>query len=159
MNITVKFKLNGKEITKTLTENKRALDFLRDDMLVTSLKEGCGVGECGVCTILVNNKAVNSCLMLTEQLNDEEVYTIEGLMEFAEFKKLQDNFLTHGAVQCGFCTPGMLISSYALMLKNKNATIEEIKQAISGNLCRCTGYKPIIKAIDSTINGELDVKN
>ncbi len=154
MNVTIKFKLNGKEIIKAITENKRALDFLRDDMLLTSLKEGCGVGECGVCTILVNKKAVNSCLMLAEQLNGEEVYTIEGLIEFPEFKKLQDNFLKHGAIQCGFCTPGMLVSSYALMLKNKNASIEEIKQAISGNLCRCTGYKPIIKAIDTTINGE-----
>ncbi|MFH0733977.1 MAG: (2Fe-2S)-binding protein [bacterium] len=154
MSIKISFLLNGSIVTKSIEQNKRLLDFLRDDFSLSSLKEGCGVGECGVCTVLVNNLAVNSCLMLAPQVEGAEIYTVEGLNHNPEFNKLQKNFLELGAVQCGFCTPGMLISAYALFLKNKNASIEEIKEAISGNLCRCTGYKPIIKAINTTFNGE-----
>ncbi len=154
MSIKISFKLNGSMVTKSIEQNKRLLDFLRDDFGLSSLKEGCGVGECGVCTVLVNNIAVNSCLMLAPQAEGAEIFTVEGLNDNSDFKRFQKNFLEHGAVQCGFCTPGMLISSYALFLKNKHASIEEIKEAISGNLCRCTGYKPIIKAIHSTINGD-----
>lgn len=148
----IKFKLNGNQLEIEITENKRLLDFLRDDCNLLSVKEGCGIGECGACTILFNNLAVNSCLMLATQISNSEIYTIEGLNKLEKFKVLQENFLKHGAVQCGFCTPGMLISAYALMLKNPNADINQIKVAISGNLCRCTGYKPIINAIKETLS-------
>ena len=101
--------------------------------------------------MLVDKLAVNSCLMLASQISGLELYTIEGLNTIESFTKLQENFLKKGAVQCGFCTPGMLISAYALMLKNPNATQNEIREAISGNLCRCTGYIPIINAIKETL--------
>lgn len=151
MKTIIKFKLNGKYLEVNLDKNKRLLDFLRDDCNLLSVKEGCGIGECGACTILLNGIAVNSCLILATQINNCEVYTIEGLNNIEKFNKLQENFLIKGAVQCGFCTPGMLISAYALLLKNSKANINEIKESISGNLCRCTGYKPIINAIKQTI--------
>ncbi len=152
MKTIIKFKLNGKYLEVNLDKNKRLLDFLRDDCNLLSVKEGCGIGECGACTVLINNIAVNSCLMLATQINNCEVYTVEGLNNDNTFNKLQENFLNKGAIQCGFCTPGMLISAYALLLKNPKANINEIKESISGNLCRCTGYKPIINAIKQTID-------
>jgi len=155
MSEKIKFILNGKQVEIEISKNKRLLDFLRDDCNLLSVKEGCGIGECGACTILFNNKAVNSCLMLATQIDDSEIYTIEGLNKIDKFNMLQENFLKNGAVQCGFCTPGMLISAYALMLKNPNANISQIKEAISGNLCRCTGYKPIINAIKETLDNEI----
>jgi aerobic-type carbon monoxide dehydrogenase small subunit (CoxS/CutS family) len=147
----IKFILNGKLTEISTDKNKRLLDFLRDDCNLLSVKEGCGIGECGACTVLVDKLAVNSCLMLASQISGLEIYTIEGLNNIEGFTKLQENFLKNGAVQCGFCTPGMLISAYALMLKNPNATQNEIREAISGNLCRCTGYIPIINAIKETL--------
>jgi len=147
----LKFILNGKLTEISTDKNKRLLDFLRDDCNLLSVKEGCGIGECGACTVLVDKLAVNSCLMLASQISGLEIYTIEGLNNIEGFTKLQENFLKNGAVQCGFCTPGMLISAYALMLKNPNATQNEIREAISGNLCRCTGYIPIINAIKETL--------
>lgn len=147
----LKFILNGKLTEISTDKNKRLLDFLRDDCNLLSVKEGCGIGECGACTVLVDKLAVNSCLMLASQISGLEIYTIEGLNNIECFTKLQENFLKNGAVQCGFCTPGMLISAYALMLKNPNATQNEIREAISGNLCRCTGYIPIINAIKETL--------
>lgn len=151
MKETIKFILNGKLVEISTDKNKRLLDFLRDDCNLLSVKEGCGIGECGACTVLVDKLAVNSCLMLASQISGLELYTIEGLNTIESFTKLQENFLKKGAVQCGFCTPGMLISAYALMLKNPNATQNEIREAISGNLCRCTGYIPIINAIKETL--------
>ncbi|HPN38347.1 MAG TPA: (2Fe-2S)-binding protein [Melioribacteraceae bacterium] len=151
----IKFNLNGILTEFQITKNKRLLDFLRDDCNLLSVKEGCGIGECGACTVLVNNLAVNSCLILTSQISGAEIYTIEGLKDIEAFNKLQNNFLKHGAVQCGFCTPGMLISAYALLLKKSDASIQEIKEAISGNLCRCTGYVPIINAVKETIEKKL----
>lgn len=148
----IKFKLNGKLTEISIDKNKRLLDFLRDDCNLLSVKEGCGIGECGACTVLVDKLAVNSCLMFASQISGLEIYTIEGLNIIEGFTKLQENFLKNGAVQCGFCTPGMLISAYALILKNPNATQNEIREAISGNLCRCTGYIPIINAIKETLD-------
>lgn len=144
------FKLNGKDTAVELNENKRLVDFLRDDLLLTGTKEGCGVGECGACTIVLNGKAVNSCLLLANQIDNCELITVEGLAEGDKISKLQENFMKYGAIQCGFCTPGMLMSAYALFLENPQPTKEEIKTAIEGNLCRCTGYKPIIEAITET---------
>jgi len=145
--LEVQFKLNGKDITVTTEANKRLLDVLREDLHLTGTKEGCAIGECGACTIILNGEAITSCLMLIGQVQGSEIITIEGLSENGELHPLQQKFLEHGAVQCGYCTPGMLLSTYALLLKNPNPTDEEIKEAIAGNLCRCTGYKQIIDAV------------
>jgi carbon-monoxide dehydrogenase small subunit len=146
----INFKLNGKETSVTLTQNKRLIDLLRDVLKLTGTKEGCSIGECGACTVVINGKAVNSCLVLAQQVDDCEVITVEGLTEGEKLTKLQENFMKYGAIQCGFCTPGMLMSVYALFLENPTPSIEEIETAIEGNLCRCTGYKPIIQAITET---------
>jgi len=149
MKIEVQFKLNGTDIAVRTEANKRLLDVLREDLQLTGTKEGCAIGECGACTVVMNGEAINSCLILIGQVQDAEIITIEGLAENGELHPLQQKFLEHGAVQCGYCTPGMLLSAYALLLKTKNPTEEEIKEAIAGNLCRCTGYKQIIDAVKS----------
>jgi carbon-monoxide dehydrogenase small subunit len=149
----ITFQLNGTTYTKAVDTNIRLLDFLREDMLLTGTKEGCGVGECGACTIIVNGLAVNSCLMLAVQIDGATVKTVEGLSLDGVLHPLQDSFVKHGAVQCGFCTPGMLLSADALLSKNANPTEEEIATALEGNLCRCTGYKQIIEAVkDAGVN-------
>ena len=126
------------------------LDLLRGKFNLTGTKEGCGVGECGACTVLMNDKAVNSCLILAAQIEGSEIVTIEGIANGNELHPIQKHFLKHGSIQCGFCTPGMVLSAYALLEENPNPTEEEIKDAIAGNLCRCTGYKQIIDAIKET---------
>jgi aerobic carbon-monoxide dehydrogenase small subunit len=146
----INFKLNGKETSINMTINKRLIDLLRDDLNLTGTKEGCSIGECGACTVIINNKAVNSCLVLAQQVDSCDVITVEGLADGDTLTKLQENFMKYGAVQCGFCTPGMLMSAYALFLENPTPSREEIETAIEGNLCRCTGYKPIIQAITET---------
>ena len=148
--IKIHFNLNGKETVLTTPANRRLLDILREDFALTGTKEGCSIGECGACTVLLDNKAVNSCLILAGQINGSDIITIEGLAKNGTLHPLQENFLNHGAVQCGFCTPGMLMSAYALLIENPHPSEEEIKEAIAGNLCRCTGYKQIIKAIQET---------
>ncbi|MFC2134948.1 (2Fe-2S)-binding protein [Bacteroidota bacterium] len=148
--IDLHFKLNAKEINVSTKSNKRLLDLLREDLGLTGTKEGCAIGECGACTVIVNGKAVNSCMILAGQINGSEIITVEGIGESDDLHPLQKNFLKYGSVQCGFCTPGMLMSAYALLLKNQTPTEEEIKEAIEGNLCRCTGYKQIIEAINKT---------
>jgi aerobic-type carbon monoxide dehydrogenase small subunit (CoxS/CutS family) len=147
----IKLKLNGKETSIKLTKNKRLIDLLRDDLNLTGTKEGCSIGECGACTVIINRKAVNSCLVLAQQVDECEVITVEGLAEGDKLTELQQNFLKYGAIQCGFCTPGMLMAAYALFLENATPSREEIETAIEGNLCRCTGYKPIIQAIEATL--------
>ncbi len=146
----INFKVNGKNTSVELTKNKRLIDLLRDDLKLTGTKEGCSIGECGACTVIINGKAVNSCLVLAQQVDECEILTVEGLAEGDKLNSLQQNFLKYGAIQCGFCTPGMLMSAYALFLENPTPSREEIETAIEGNLCRCTGYKPIIQAIVST---------
>ena len=148
--MNINFKLNGKKTTVNLTKNKRLIDLLRDDLSLTGTKEGCSIGECGACTVIINRKAVNSCLVLAQQVNECDVITVEGLADGDKLTELQQNFLKYGAIQCGFCTPGMLMSAYALFLENPTPSREEIETAIEGNLCRCTGYKPIIQAISAT---------
>ena len=130
--------------------NRRLLDILREDFKLTGTKEGCSIGECGACTVIMNGRAVNSCLVLAGQINGAEIITIEHLAENGKLNSLQQNFLEAGAVQCGYCTPGMLMSATALLMKNPHPNEEEIKEAIAGNLCRCTGYKQIIQAIQKT---------
>ncbi len=146
----IKFTLNKREVVIQTEPGIRVLDLLRESFNLTGTKEGCGIGECGACTILLNGLAVNSCLVLAAQINGCDVLTIEGIAEGNELHPLQKNFLLHGAVQCGFCSPGMVLSSYALLEKIPNPTEEEIKDAIAGNLCRCTGYKQIIDAVKET---------
>ena len=152
--MTINFKLNGKETSVNLKKNKRLIDLLRDDLNLTGTKEGCSIGECGACTVIINGKAVNSCLVLAQQVDECEVLTVEGLAQGEKTHYLQQNFLKYGAIQCGFCTPGMLMSAYALFLENPTPSEEEVKTAIEGNLCRCTGYKPIIHAIVASARSE-----
>jgi carbon-monoxide dehydrogenase small subunit len=148
--IQINFTLNGKTVELTTRTNRRLLDVLREDFGLTGTKEGCGIGECGACTVLLDNKAVNSCLVLVGQVHGSNIITVEGLAKDGVLHPLQENFLKYGAVQCGFCTPGMLLSAYALLNENPQPSEEEIKEAIAGNLCRCTGYKQIIEAIQQT---------
>ena len=151
MSITIHFKLNGKSVNIETKANRRLIDILREDFKLTGTKEGCGIGECGACTVLLNGKAVNSCLILAGQVNGTEIFTAEGLATDGLLHPLQENFIKFGAVQCGFCTPGMLMSAYALLMENPQPTEDEIKEAIAGNLCRCTGYKQILVAIGKSV--------
>lgn len=145
--INLKFKLNGKIVKIEVDDSLRLLDILRDNLGLTGTKEGCGIGECGACTVILNGEAVNSCLILAVQIQEAEIVTIENLEKNEFLSKLQKAFVDKGAIQCGFCTPGMLMSAKALLDKNPHPTEEEIKEALEGNLCRCTGYIPIIEAI------------
>lgn len=145
--LKVSFVLNGKQIEIETEPNKRLLDLLRDDLNLTGTKEGCSIGECGACTVIMNGKAVNSCLVLAGEIDGSEIITIEGIAQNGNLHPLQENFLKYGAVQCGFCTPGMILSAYALLKQNPFPDEETIKEAIAGNLCRCTGYKQIIEAV------------
>lgn len=146
--IKISFNLNGQDVSVLADPNKRLVDFLREDMGMLSVKEGCGEGECGACTIIYNGDAITSCLMLAGQVNGAKVVTLEGVSENGELNYIQQAFVDASAVQCGFCTPGMVLSAKALLDKNPNPTHEEIRRAISGNLCRCTGYSKIVKAVE-----------
>lgn len=143
----LKFKVNGEPRNIEVDADMRLLDVLRDKLGLTGAKEGCGEGECGACTVIMDGHAVNSCLVLAAQARDKEIITIEGLEKNGELDVLQESFIRAGAVQCGFCTPGMILSAKALLMKNPHPSQEEIKTAISGNLCRCTGYTKIVQAI------------
>lgn len=144
----VSFCVNGRAVSAEVPATRTLLDFLREDLGLTGTKEGCGKGECGACTVLVDGKPVNSCLMLAYQADGRQVVTIEGLERDGSLHPIQEAFVSEGAVQCGFCTPGMIMSAKALIDSNPSPTRDEIRQAISGNLCRCTGYAKIIKAIE-----------
>lgn len=141
------FTLNGKNLTMDVPADRRAVDLLREDLGLTGTKEGCGSGECGTCTILVGGQARLSCLMLAAQLEGTEVTTIEGLGTTEHLHPLQEAFVEYGAVQCGFCSPGMILTAAALLKDNPAPSPEEIRQALSGNLCRCTGYQKIVDAV------------
>lgn len=146
--IRISFNLNGSDVSVLADPNKRLVDFLREDMGMTSVKEGCGEGECGACTVIYNGKAVTSCLMLAGQVDGGAVITLEGVSKDGQLDVIQQAFVDAGAVQCGYCTPGMVLSAKALLDQNPNATKAEIQRAMSGNLCRCTGYTKIIKAVE-----------
>jgi carbon-monoxide dehydrogenase small subunit len=145
--MTVRFTLNGRPVSISTAPHRRLLDVLREELNLTGTKEGCGIGECGACTVLVNGKAVNSCLVLIGQVEGAAIVTIEGLADGANLRPLQRNFMRTGAVQCGFCTPGVLLAAHALLSENPQPTEEQVAAAIAGNLCRCTGYKQIIEAV------------
>jgi aerobic-type carbon monoxide dehydrogenase small subunit (CoxS/CutS family) len=140
-------KLNGEEETVHIKPDAMLLDVLRDELGLMGTKEACGRGECGACTVLLEGEPVTSCLVPAFKAQGREVMTVEGLASAGELHPLQKAFIEHGAVQCGYCTPGMLMSAKALLDRNPNPTEEEIKEAISGNLCRCTGYVNIVQAI------------
>ena len=146
-NIKVSINVNGINYTKEIDPSIRLIDFLRDELKLKGTKEGCGEGECGACTVIVNGKAINSCLMLASSAHEKNVITIEGISDKDTLHPIQEAFMETGAVQCGYCTPGMILSVKALLDKKPNASEEEIKVALSGNLCRCTGYKKIIQAV------------
>ena len=146
--IELNFTLNGAHVTIEAEPSLRMLDVLRDVLGLTGTKEGCGVGECGACTVVLNGTAVDSCMVPCFQMNGADILTIEGLSQTQIGAVLQTCFVEGDAIQCGFCTPGMLMSAYALLLTHPTPTRDEIRAAISGNLCRCTGYIPIVNAIE-----------
>ena len=139
--------LNGKGTTLEVEQHRLLLDLLRDEIGLTGTKEGCGTGDCGACTVLLNGRPVNSCLILSGELDGADIVTIEGLKIGPELHPIQKAFIQDGGAQCGYCTPGMLMMSKALLDENLNPTEEEIRFALSGNLCRCTGYAKIIQAV------------
>jgi len=144
----ISFTCNGKQISVDVPPETRALDVLRDQLGLTGVKEGCGRGECGACTILLDGKPVSSCLLLAPKLEGKNILTVEGLERpDGTLHPLQAAFLEEGAVQCGFCTPGMIMSSKALLDENPRPGTEEIEEALSGNICRCTGYAKIVRAV------------
>ena len=144
----IRFKLNGEPLEVSVPAHWTLLRLLREQLGLTGTKEGCGIGECGACTILLNGVPVHSCLLLAPKIEGKDVQTIEGVGSREALHPLQQSFIDHGAVQCGFCTPGILLSSKALLKNKPHPTREEVKEAISGHLCRCTGYQPIIEAIE-----------
>ena len=143
----IHFTLNGKPTTAELPPERRLLDVLREDFLLTGTKEACGEGECGACTILLDGEAVHACLIPVGQVEGRSVETIEGLMENGQLDVIQQAFVDHAAIQCGFCTPGMIMSTKGLLLKHPDPTEEEIRTALSGNICRCTGYVQTVAAV------------
>jgi carbon-monoxide dehydrogenase small subunit len=129
--------------------DERLIDTLRDQLRLTSVKEGCGEGECGACTVLMGGEAVNACLVLTYQGRGKSILTLEGLSAEGTLDPIQEAFIQSGAIQCGYCTPGMIMAAKGLLLKNPSAQESEIREAVAGNLCRCTGYVNILRAIGS----------
>ena len=143
----VTFILNGQPVSKDLDPSRRLIDVLREDFLLTGAKEGCGEGECGSCTILMDGLPVHACMVLAGQLDGHRLVTIEGLSASGELDILQQAFIENNAVHCGFCTPGMIMSAKGLLLQNPDPTEEEIRTAISGNICRCSDYRQIVMAV------------
>ena len=144
---TLTMTLNGEEVTVQVKPSAMLVEVLRDQLELTGTKVACGEGECGACTVLLDGQPVNSCLVPALKAQGREVITVEGLAPLGELHPLQKAFVGHGAVQCGYCTPGMLMSAKALLDQNPNPTEDEVRVAISGNLCRCTGYAKIVEAI------------
>ena len=142
--------LNGRKMSVLNVEgHETLLSVLRDRLGLLGTKEGCGVGECGACTVLINGEPVNACLTNAWKIHGKEILTIEGLASKDRLHPIQEAFVDKGAIQCGYCTPGMIMSAYALLKRNPNPTKDEIKTALAGNLCRCTGYKHILDAVHS----------
>lgn len=146
--VPVEFTLNGEKVELEVEAGETALHAIRDRLSLKGTKEGCGIGECGACTIVVDGKSVNACLMLAAQLHGRDVLTVEGLDRDSDLHPLQQAFMDHHAVQCGFCTPGLLMSAYALLRENPSPDHQEIVDGLSGNLCRCTGYRQILQSVE-----------
>lgn len=147
MKIPVRLKVNGETYELVIAPYRTLVDVLREEIHLTGSKKGCDVGDCGACTVLMDGKPVNSCLVLAATAEDKEILTIEGLAQNGKLHPLQEAFIKEGAVQCGYCTPGVLMSLKALVDSNPAPTPEEVKIAMAGNLCRCTGYSKIFKAV------------
>lgn len=139
--------INGKRLDLAVAPNRTLLDLLRYDLGLTGTKKGCDVGDCGACTVILDGKPVNSCLVLAVQAHGKEILTIEGLAGDQTLHPIQQAFVDKGAIQCGFCTPGMVLSAKSLLDRDPKPTEEEIRSALSGNLCRCTGYQKIVEAV------------
>ena len=146
-NILIEFTINGEKRKVQTTPSKRLLDLIRDDLHLTGTKEGCGKGECGACTVILNGELVASCLILAPQVDGAQIMTIEGLSREGELHPIQQAFIETGAVQCGFCIPGMILAAKKILDNNLHPGKNEIKRGISGNICRCTGYQKIFDAI------------
>ena len=146
--ITLHFILNEEPVSLEIDENARLLEVIRDVAGLTGTKEGCGVGECGACTVILEGEAVDSCIVLAASVEGKHVTTVEGLAKNGKLDPVQQAVLDHHALQCGFCTPGFLMSAKALLDKKPNPTRDEIKTAIAGNLCRCTGYQQLVEAFE-----------
>jgi len=142
--------VNGQEREILIEANRTLLQVLREDLGLTGVKQGCGLGDCGTCTVLLNGRPVNSCLVLALSANGAEVTTIEGLAQDGRLHPVQEAFIEHGAIQCGFCTPGMILTTKAFLDRTEGVPgRQEIREAISGNLCRCTGYQKIVEAVEA----------
>ena len=152
--LEIEFTINGKKRSLSVKANDLLINIIRNDLFLTGSKYGCGIGECGACTVLLDGEPVLSCLTLAATVDGKEITTIEGLAKGNELHPMQKAFLKNGAVQCGFCTPGMILTATALLRENPNATEDEIRDYMRGNLCRCTGYVQIVKAIEECAHGE-----
>ena len=153
--MTVRFELNGENASADIAPATRLVDVLRDVFGMTGTKVGCEEGECGACTVVVDGVAINSCLYLAADVEGKQVVTIEGLEQNGLLDEVSKVFVASGAVQCGFCTPGMIMRIYAFLLENADPTEEEIKRSIEGNICRCTGYVKIVDAIRTLAVGQV----
>jgi aerobic-type carbon monoxide dehydrogenase small subunit (CoxS/CutS family) len=145
--MTLSFRVNGRPVTVDVPPERRLLDLLREDLGLTGTKEGCGEGECGACTVLVDGKPRLSCLTAAIQVEGRDVLTIEGLAVSGQLHPLQEAFLATAGVQCGFCTPGLIMAAQALLAENPSPTADEVREHLSGNLCRCTGYEQVVEAV------------
>ncbi len=143
----IEFVLNGTPVSIVCDPSSRLLDVLRNEFKLTGVKEGCGEGECGACSVLLNGRLANSCLIAVGSIQGADIVTIEGFRDTDRYALLEQSFANAGAVQCGFCTPGMVMAAEALLSRNPHPSEEQIREAISGNLCRCTGYNMIVEAI------------
>jgi len=154
MNYPIEITVNGERMRFDVPANLRLIDLLRRELEMTGTHEGCGEGDCGACTVIVDGRAVNSCLMLAVEADGCEIQTIEGLSKGGQLHPIQEAFIEHGAIQCGFCTPGMIMAAKALLDQNPHPSEEDVRRALQGNLCRCTGYKKIIEAVLSLTEKE-----
>lgn len=145
--INIRFVLNGQSMRYAVEPNWTLLSFLREELGITSPKQGCNLGECGACTVLVNDEPVSSCLTLASQIDGKKVTTIEGISQDGKPNEIQLAFMENNALQCGYCTPGMILATKALLDRNPNPNVDDIKKALTGHLCRCTGYINIVDAV------------
>lgn len=153
MKRTITLNVNGTDHNITVDTNRTLADVLRYQLGLTGTKQGCGRGNCGTCTVLVNGKAVNSCLVLAVEMVGRNIVTIEGLAHDGKLHPIQEAFIRHGAVQCGYCTPGLILTTKAFLDENPKPSEEEVRAAITGNICRCTGYVKVVKAIMAVADG------
>ena len=153
MNHSVEFRINGKKAALSVSSNQTLLELLREQLNLTGTKKGCDSGDCGACTVLMDGRPVNACLVLAAEVEGREITTIEGLGQHGKLHPLQQAFVDYNAIQCGFCTPGMILTASALLDENAHPSEGDIRQYLQGNLCRCTGYDKIVRAIEKLQGG------